>query len=185
MTATNKPRGRTKRMQATARMASVVSSTPPARRRLIRVVMQRMEESPVLLVPFHQDARGASYLDDLQYNPGGRLAVRIVGTSEQIEGRSYRYDFDASCIRGFLLLDEGDLITIWEPEEYSPNAAPLYEVNQGSIFEGMSRRSGVLSVSIPFERLENMKEYLIATDDDCILVLSSRPPRITEIQKQA
>ena len=31
--------GRTKRMQATARMASVVSSTPPARRRLIRSVL--------------------------------------------------------------------------------------------------------------------------------------------------
>ena len=38
-------RGRTKQMQATARMASVVSSTLPARRRLIRDVRQKYEES--------------------------------------------------------------------------------------------------------------------------------------------
>ena len=48
-------KGRTKRVQATARMASVVSSTPPARRRLIRIVRrhyaprqskQDMEQTP-------------------------------------------------------------------------------------------------------------------------------------------
>jgi hypothetical protein len=39
-------KGETKRMQATARMASVVSSTLPARRRLIRSVLQENESDP-------------------------------------------------------------------------------------------------------------------------------------------
>ena len=135
----------------------------------------------VKLSPFQNNAKGATYLNDLSYDRIGRLTARVSGTSDQIMDKLYRYEFEEGGLRGFLLLDEGDLIAIWEPGEYSPNISPIYEVIQGSIFEGMSKRPGIMSVSLPFEELEECREYLIATDDECIIVLSSKPPRITEI----
>jgi hypothetical protein len=100
-----------------------------------------------------------------------------------IAGREFAFRFDASFLRGFIVLDEGDLITIWEPPHYVPNASVLYEISAGSLFEAFSQRPGILSVSMPEESLGQLHEYLIATDDDCLLALSSRPPHVEELPK--
>ena len=138
---------------------------------------------PVILTPLQSKADGRSSLHELIYRPSDSLRLVVVGASGSIEGRRFGYRFDAVC--GFVVLDEGDLITIWESPHYVPSASILYEVVQGSIFESFSQRPGVLSVSMPQETLDSMHEYLIATDDDCILVLSGRPPRIEEIPDDA
>jgi len=80
-----------------------------------------------------------------------------------------------------VVLDEGNLITIWDSPDYVPAASILYEVVQGSIFESLSQRPGVLSVAMPEERLDRLHEYLVITDDECILVLSARPPQVEEM----
>lgn len=140
---------------------------------------------PVILTPLQPKADGRSSLHELVYRPSDSLRLVIAGASDSIEGRQFAYRFDASFLRGFLVLDEGDLITIWESSHYVPNASILYEVAQGSIFETFSQRPGVLSVSMPQESLEALHEYLIATDDDCILVLSARPPHVEELSQDA
>jgi len=138
---------------------------------------------PVILTPLQPKADGRSSLHELVYRPSDALRLVVVGGSGGIEGRRFAYRFDS--FRGFVVLDEGDLITIWESPHYVPNASILYEVVQGSIFETFSQRPGVLSVSMPQETLDPMHEYLLATDDDCILVLSARPPHVEELPHDA
>jgi hypothetical protein len=104
--------------------------------------------------------------------------------SGDIAGRKFDVCFDGGNICGFLVLDEGDLITIWQPSYYVP-ASFIYEVTQGSIFETLATRPGVLSVSMPQESLEDLHEYLITTDDDCVLVLAGRPPRVDEVRSSS
>ena len=103
----------------------------------------------------------------------------VVGASDSIEGRRFAYRF--YTFRGLVVLDEGDLIAIWESPHYVPSASILYEVVQGSIFETLSQRPGMLSVSMPQESLDALHEYLVVTDDDCVLVLSARPPHVAEL----
>ena len=140
---------------------------------------------PVILSPLQQKADGHSSLHELVYRPSDSLRLVIFGASGSINSRQFSYRFDASFLRGFLFLDEGDLITIWESSHYVPNASILYEVVQGSIFETFSHRPGVLSVSMPQGSLRTLHEYLIATDDDCILLLSARPPQVEELSQDA
>ena len=114
---------------------------------------------PVILTLLQPEADGRSSLDELVYSPSDALRLVVVGASGSIAGRRFSYRFDA--FRGFVVLDEGDLIAIWESPHYVPNASILYEVVQGSIFETFSQRAGVLSVSMPQETLDSMHEYLI------------------------
>lgn len=136
---------------------------------------------PVILLPLQQMADGSSSLRELVYRPSDSLRLVIACASDSFRDRHFVYRFDASCLRGYLVLDEGDLITIWEPPHYVPSASILYEVVQGSLFETLSQRPGVLSVSMPQESLETLHEYLVATDGDCILVLSARLPHVEEL----
>ena len=140
---------------------------------------------PVTLSSLQSSASGRSSLRELVYRPSDSLSVVVVGTSDMIAAREFAFRFDASFLRGFVVLDEGDLMTIWEPPRYTPNASILYEVSAGSIFETFSQRPGVLSVSMPQECLGRLHEYLIATDDDCLLALSSRPPHVEELTQVA
>jgi hypothetical protein len=140
---------------------------------------------PVTLLPIQPKAIGRSSLRELVYVPSDALRLVITGASDSIEGCQFEYRFDASFLRAFLVLDEGDLIAIWGSPHYVPAASILYEVTGGSIFETFSQRSGVLSVSLPQATLDGLHEYLIATDDDCILALSARPPRTEELPRQA
>jgi hypothetical protein len=136
---------------------------------------------PVTLSLLQSSAAGQSSLRELLYRPSDSLLVVVSGTSDMIAGREFAFRFDASFLRGFIVLDEGDLITIWEPPHYVPNASILYEISAGSLFETFSQRPGILSVSMPEESLGRLHEYLIATDDDCLLALSSRPPHVEEL----
>jgi hypothetical protein len=134
----------------------------------------------VTLSPLQSGAVGGSALRELVYRPSDSLLVVVTGASDAIAGREFTFRFDARFLRGFMLLDEGDLITIWEAPHYVPNGAILYEISAGSFFESFSQRPGVLSVAMPEELLDSLHEYLIATDDDCLLVLSSRPPEVEQ-----
>lgn len=138
---------------------------------------------PVILKALQPKANGHSSLHELVYRKPASLRLVIDGWSGKIQGRRFVYSFD-DTFRGFVVLDEGDLITIWESPHYIPNASILYEVMQGSIFETFSQRPGVLSVSMSQGTLDTFHEYLIATDDDCILVLSARPPSIDEFAQE-
>lgn len=151
----------------------------------MRLTASNQTVLPVILSPLQQKANGRSSLRELVYRPTDSLRLVIAGASDSIDDRRLAYHFDASFLRGFLVLDESDLITIWEPSHYVPNASILYEVVQGSMFETFSQRPGVLSVSMPQEALETLHEYLIATDDDCILALSARPPHVEELSHEA
>jgi hypothetical protein len=48
-----------------------------------------------------------------------------------------------------------------------------------------SQRFGILSVLMPYESLDTLHEYLVATDDDCVLILSALPPHIDELFQDA
>jgi hypothetical protein len=137
----------------------------------------------VTLSPLQSAAVGGSDFRELVYRPSDSLAVVVTGGSGTIAGREFTFRFDAGYLRSFILLDEGDLITIWESPHYVPNASILYEVSAGSLFETFSQHPGVLSVSMPDESLGRLHEYLIATDNDCLLALSSRPPHVEERPK--
>jgi len=134
---------------------------------------------PVVLTPLQSGVSGRCALRELVYRPSDSLLVVVSGASDAIAGREFTFRFDRSFLRGFFVLDEGDLITIWEPPHYVPGASVLYEISAGSLFESFSQRRGVLSVSIPQQTLGPLDEYLIATNDDCLIALSSRPPDVT------
>jgi hypothetical protein len=138
---------------------------------------------PVILSPLQAEAPGRSYLCDLLYRPSKSLSLTVAGVSDVIDGRRFEYRFHS--LRAFLLVDEGDLIAIWESQHYVPDASVLYEVVQGSIYEVFSQRPGIFSVSMPHEALDELHEYLLATDHDCVLVLASQPPVITELHQDA
>ncbi len=137
---------------------------------------------PVILAPLQSKADGRSSLLELTYRPEAALQLLVAGESDSIAGRRFSYRFDT--FRCLVVLDEGDLITVWESPHYVP-ASILYEVVQGSVFETLSQRPGVLSVSMPQESLGTLHEYLVATDDDCVLVLSARPPHVAELPSDA
>jgi len=138
---------------------------------------------PVKLFPLQLKASGRSFLRELVYRPLDSLRLIITGASDGIDGRTFAYHFDSP--RGFIMLDEGDLIAIWQSSHYIPHASILYEVVEGSIFESFSKRPGILSVSMPYESLDKLHEYLLATDDDCILILSTEPPDVEELNTSA
>jgi hypothetical protein len=138
-----------------------------------------------MLSSLQSEAPGRSHLCELIYRPSDSLRLVIAGISGSIDGRRFEYRFDSSFLRGFVVLDEGDLITFWESPHYVPNTSILYEVVQGSLYKYFSQRSGILSVSMPYESLDTLHEYLVATDDDCILVLSTLPPHINELFQDA
>ena len=129
----------------------------------------------VKLEACQNDAKGSSDIISIQQNTKGELNVEVKGYSDQIEGKVFTYKFE--YIDGLILLDEGDLIAIWESPDYQ-NISILYEVVSGSIFAGMSARPGIMSVTLPNEKLETHHEYLIATDNECLLCLSNKLPDI-------
>ncbi|MDH5434470.1 MAG: hypothetical protein OEY19_11040 [Gammaproteobacteria bacterium] len=118
---------------------------------------------------------GAVVIEDIKFHRGklNVLTYAAINSDETDTAISYNFDY----IEGMLLLDEGDLITLWENGGFHTGHI-LYEISDGSIFEQISAISGVLSVSLPFERLDDLKEFVICSQDDCLLVLSKCEPEI-------
>lgn len=137
-----------------------------------------MTDCPVILAPLQPLANVRCTLQELVLRPGFQLQVIVLAESDRGIGRRFAYRFERCA--GMVVLDEGDLITIWESPHHVPAASILYEVVQGSILESLSQRRGVLSVAMPEERLDRLHEYLVVTDFECILVLSARPPQVEE-----
>lgn len=75
---------------------------------------------------------------------------------------------------GFRLLDEGDLLEFWLDEEYNSDGW-VYEVKSGGWLDMESARPGFLSAN-----RKGLKEYLVASENDCVSVLAFNDPRKTE-----
>ncbi len=92
----------------------------------------------------------------------------------QTEGyRFVRVDFDN--VRGFRMLDEGDLCNFWD--KYHTGNGWLYRVLQGGWFDLESTRNDFIT---PHLFANGIHEFLIVCDT-CVSVLSTEDPTITEL----
>jgi hypothetical protein len=139
-------------------------------------------KSPVKLTPIHSVSRISTSLSELVYRPSEALRVLVKCDHHTTNAFELEYSFQASLLRGFVVLDEADLITIWESTDYVPKGSSiLYEITKGSIFESFSHRSGILEISMPFGSLNKLHEYLVMSDNECVLVLSSQLPIVPQV----
>ena len=75
-------------------------------------------------------------------------------------------------VRGYRVLDEGDLLEFWEPDSRAEGW--LWRVIKGGWLDLESTRTGFVSgYSNDFE------EYLVLGQNECVSVISSSPPVIT------
>jgi len=126
------------------------------------------------LVSFDKKSGGVA-IDSITFNKD-ELVVSVLAALNSEETDS-KVEYVFKSVRGFLLLDEGDLIALWETKQFWTGHI-LYQIKENSIFEGISKIPGILSVSLPMESLEHLKEWLVASADDCLLVLTNHEPEI-------
>ena len=74
-------------------------------------------------------------------------------------------------VRGFRLLDEGDLLEFWGEEARSDGW--LWEVEEGGWFSLEKLREGFVSGITG-----GYREYLVAGENDCISVIATNEPKI-------
>lgn len=104
-------------------------------------------------------------------------SVRFDGTDLFIEIQGEGFAFARVVFKrpiGFRVLDERDLCEFWD--RYHEGNGWLYEVEQGGWLELETARSLFNSPSI----FPGLREFLIV-DDQCISVLSDRPPEIEDL----
>ena len=74
-------------------------------------------------------------------------------------------------VRGFRVLDEGDLLEFWEPDARA--SGWLWRVKDGGWFALESTRQGFVSGIT-----DCYKEYLVVGVNDCVSVISTNEPKI-------
>lgn len=75
-------------------------------------------------------------------------------------------------VRGFRLLDEGDLLEFWSADR---PAGWLWEIGKGGWFALENKRSGFLSGK---SETNEVREYLVLGINDCLSVLAYDEPEI-------
>ena len=126
------------------------------------------------VVSFDKKSGGVA-IDTIEFNKG-ELKVSVLAALNG-EDTDSKVEYNFNSVRGFVLLDEGDLITLWETKQFWTGHI-LYQIKENSIFERISINPGILSVSLPMESLESLKEWLISSVDDNLLVLTHQDPEV-------
>ena len=73
---------------------------------------------------------------------------------------------------GFRVLDEGNLLEFWPSCSLSNGC--VFQIEEGGWFEQESERKG----SLMSEVFPEAEEYMISGINDCVSVISTRPPQI-------
>lgn len=100
------------------------------------------------------------------------LRVSLFFSTEEIHQMVY---INFTDVVGFRVLDNGNLVEFWSDER--PNSW-LWKINSGGWLDLEKQREGF--VTGYFEN-NQLIEYLIVGMDDCISILSSSTPKITEV----
>jgi hypothetical protein len=96
----------------------------------------------------------------------GRLGITL-----RFEGVDSSVCVDFDRIRGFRLLDEGDLLEFWSPDTRADGW--MWRVERGGWVDLESRRAGFISgVTGGFA------EFLVLGQNDCVSVISQDEPEI-------
>lgn len=98
----------------------------------------------------------------------GRLSVTLHFTDEP----PLSLDFDR--VRGFRVLDEGDLLEFWGSETRAEGW--LWAVESGGWLDQERRREGFVSGLSP-----SYREYLVGGQNDCVSVFSDVAPTLKAI----
>ncbi|HEX8248734.1 MAG TPA: hypothetical protein VF599_11210 [Pyrinomonadaceae bacterium] len=114
-----------------------------------------------------------SDITDVIYASSG-LRITVIAATSMFT--NVYLDIHFSSVSGFRLLDEGNLIAYWESGAFESNHH-VYEVLSGGWSNGEPLPDGILSV----RELIDYREWLIATTNQCITVLSADEPLIREI----
>ena len=77
--------------------------------------------------------------------------------------------------RGFKMLDEGDMCNYWEDAKMINNW--LFEIESGGWLDTEDAAGGFSSKALGF------KEFLVASSDDCVSVISNCEPEIIKLHK--
>ncbi len=99
--------------------------------------------------------------------------LRVTAEFEDI-----RVYVDFTNVKGFRVLDEGDLLEFWNPE--SRIKGWLWEVKSGGWFDLEKIREGFVTGILDGESKPN--EYFILGITDCVNVISYNEPKITIIE---
>lgn len=114
-----------------------------------------------------------SDITDVIYTSSG-LRITVIAATSMFT--NVYLDIHFSSVSGFRLLDEGNLIAYWESGAFNSNHH-VYEVLSGGWSNGEPLPDGILSV----RELVDYREWLIATTNQCITILSADEPLIREI----
>jgi hypothetical protein len=97
--------------------------------------------------------------------------VRVLRvTVDLVRTRDWVY-MDFRFPRGFRVLDEGDLLEFWGGSH--PPDCFLFQVKGGGWLDLEAKRAGFAST-----QRENVTEYLVASEMNCVSVLAIEPPQI-------
>ncbi len=108
---------------------------------------------------------GIPEVTDINYD---LLLLRI---TLQFENRAHPVYVDFEGVRGFRVLDEGDLLEFWRPGTRSEGW--LWRVSEGGWLDLENLREGFTS-----RVTGECQEFLIAGVNDCVNVLAADEPRI-------
>lgn len=94
--------------------------------------------------------------------------LRIMLRFEALDNRVY---VTFNRVRGFRVLDEGNLLEFWDPD--TRVSGWLWQVQKGSWFDLERSREGFMSGVN-----RDYKEFLVLGIDDCVSVITSQEPQI-------
>lgn len=104
------------------------------------------------------------------------IVIKISTWENENSQIGLEYKFDG--FSGFRYLDEGDLISYWEKENFKNNYH-LYQILNGGWKSGEVTQPGILEIS---RFSENPKEFFIKTSNGCFTVLSNQEPSIKKLK---
>ena len=107
----------------------------------------------------------------------GASGLRIVVTAiDEISKKRTLIEILFEEIRGFRVLDEGDLIPYWQSKVFEPGYY-LFEIMSGGWLEQEKQFPGMLAIT---EAVGDSREWFICTEYNCVNVLSVNPPLIRD-----
>jgi hypothetical protein len=96
------------------------------------------------------------------------------GLRVSVESEDQTHCAHFTYVRGFRMLDEGDLLEFWSADDYKPEGW-VFEVENGGWFEQEKNRSGFLSSDAL-----KLREFLVATSNSCLSILARETPKLSK-----
>jgi len=115
-----------------------------------------------------------SNIEELALGASGLRVV--VYDSRNLEEEPLRIEYHFDVARGFLHLDEGDLLPYWKGTACA-GGYHLFQITLGGWMGQELQIAGMLSVT---EAVGTFREWFICTSNGCLNVLSVSPPLFRE-----